>query len=226
MSGTGSASAEATFVFADIAGYTALTESHGDDLAVRVVEEFCGHARRLLERHGGEEVKAIGDAMMLRVEEPAAAVQIGIDLAHHEMRTHEHPAVRVGMHHGSAVERGGDWFGGAVNLAARVAALAQSGEVVVTAATKEAAGELEGIAFRKRGVERLRNVREPVPLYTAICFDAGTELVTDPVCRMLLDPGRSHAETVHGGRVYTFCSDECRAAFTNEPDFYAARAPA
>jgi class 3 adenylate cyclase/YHS domain-containing protein len=211
-------------VFADIAGYSALAETHGDDLAVRVVDDFCGHARRLLERYGGEEVKAIGDALMLRVEDPAAAVRIGIDLAHHEMRTHEHPAVRVGMHHGSAVERGGDWLGGTVNIAAPVAALAQSGEVVLTATTREAAGELEGIAFRERGVERLRNVRDPVSLYTAICFDAGTELVTDAVCRMQLDPARSRSRIEHGGRVYYFCSEECREAFATDPGLYAAPA--
>lgn len=215
--------ARSTFVFADIAGFTALTESHGDEPALGILEDFCSHGRALLRRHGGEEVKTIGDALMLRSERPAAAVRLALDLAHHEMRTHKHPGVRVGMHHGAALRRGDDWYGGAVNIAARVADLAQSGEVALTASTKEAAGALEGVVFRERGRERLRGIREPVMLYTATCLDAGVELVTDPVCRMLLDPARVKAHAEYEGRTYAFCSDRCRAEFIRSPVLYAAR---
>ena len=67
-----------TFLFADLASYTALTEIHGDDEAVRLVEDYCDGMRRLLPEHGGHEVKAIGDALLVRVPHARDAVQLGI----------------------------------------------------------------------------------------------------------------------------------------------------
>jgi class 3 adenylate cyclase len=64
----------ATFVFADIAGFTALTEAHGDHEAATLVAEFCTEVKAELAQFGGTHVKSIGDALMLRVHEPADAV--------------------------------------------------------------------------------------------------------------------------------------------------------
>jgi class 3 adenylate cyclase len=52
------------FLFADLASYTALTEIHGDEEAVRLVEDYCAAMRRLLPEHGAHEVKTIGDALL------------------------------------------------------------------------------------------------------------------------------------------------------------------
>ena len=57
---------------------------------------------------------------MLRVPEPADAVRLGLHIVHDLMPGHGAPAVRVGLNHGSCVERDGDFFGAAVNVAARV----------------------------------------------------------------------------------------------------------
>jgi adenylate cyclase len=83
----------------------------------------------------GMEVKLIGDELMARIHDPAAAIQFAIELSHHSGRRHEHLAVRVGLHHGPAVQRDNDWFGATVNVAARVAGMAEAGEVVTTAET-------------------------------------------------------------------------------------------
>jgi adenylate cyclase len=120
-------SAMHTFLFADLAGFTALTEAHGDEQAADLVEEFSRAADGLLPRYGGEQIKTIGDALMLRVETPAGAVKLGLALTHDMLAECGYPAIRVGMHHGSAVHRGGDWFGATVNLAARVSGLAHGG---------------------------------------------------------------------------------------------------
>ena len=61
----------ATFLFADIAGFTALTEAHGDEEAVELVEDFTAAVREELPKIDGEYVKAVGDALMLRVPDPA-----------------------------------------------------------------------------------------------------------------------------------------------------------
>src|SRR5689334_19372736 len=98
------------FVFADLAGYTALTEAHGDEHAADMAASFYSHARSLLERCQGEEVKVIGDEMMARIRDPAAAIEFALDLSQHSMRRHEQLAVRVGLHFGPALHRGTDWF--------------------------------------------------------------------------------------------------------------------
>src|SRR6476620_7539609 len=70
--------AEATFLFADIAGFTALTEAHGDEQAVRLVEEFANAVRAELPPVEGEYVNTVGDALMLRVPDPSDAVRLAL----------------------------------------------------------------------------------------------------------------------------------------------------
>jgi adenylate cyclase len=57
---------------------------------------------------------------MLAIPEPAGAILLGLRITHELMRGHGAPAVRAGLYHGPAIERDGDYFGAAVNLAARV----------------------------------------------------------------------------------------------------------
>src|SRR5215207_11026986 len=159
---------EATFVFADIAGFTALTEAHGDEDAAALVADFCRSVRTELPASGGSEVKTIGDAVMLAIPDPAAAILLGLRITHELMRGHGAPAVRVGLHHGPAIEREGDYFGAAVNLAARVSGEASGGEVLLTGQTAALAPELEGVLYEPRGRRELRNVREPVEPFTAV----------------------------------------------------------
>ena len=146
-----SSEAQATFLFADIAGFTALTEAHGDEHAVQLVEEFANVVQAELPRVDGEYVKAVGDALMLRVPEPGDAVRFGLWITRNAMSGHHAPSVRVGGNHGSAVERSGDYFGTTINVAARVSALAAGGEVLITGRTAALAPDLEGVLYESRG---------------------------------------------------------------------------
>ena len=143
-----------TFLFADFSGFTALTEAHGDEQAADLVGGFCVAVRRLLAAHQAQEVKTIGDALMLRTGDAAAAIRLGLCIVHDIGAQHGFPLVRVGMHTGPAVEREGDWFGATVNLAARVSGAASGGEALLTAATRTAAGEVEEVELRERGAGR------------------------------------------------------------------------
>jgi class 3 adenylate cyclase len=67
--------ATATFLFADIAGYTALTEAHGDEQAADLVGEFFDAVSEELPTWGATHVNTIGDALMLRIPDPAKAVR-------------------------------------------------------------------------------------------------------------------------------------------------------
>ena len=181
---------EATFLFADIAGFTALTEAHGDEQAAALVADFCKAVKAELPAFGGTHVKSIGDALMLRIPEPADAVMLGLRIAGEVMPGHGAPAVRVGLHHGSYVERDGDFFGATVNLAARVSAQAVGSEVLLTGHTAALAPDITGVFYEPRGRQQLRNIREPVELFAAV--QTGQEMkgrmAIDPVCQTAVDP--------------------------------------
>ena len=187
-----------TFVFADIAGYTALTEAHGDADAAELAGTFCREMSQAARSSGGEVIKTIGDAVMVRHVEPSDAVLLGLTAAHDVMAGHGFPAVRVGMHHGPAIRRGDDWFGATVNLAARVAGVAAGGEVLVTDAVRDGAGGLESVEFQSRGHHRMRNVAALVPIYVAVADERSADSHdVDPVCRMLVAEGREAGTLRH-----------------------------
>jgi len=215
---------ERTFLFADMAGFTALTEVMGDVEAVQVAEDFFGAARELLADHEAREVKTIGDALMVEATDSAQAIRLGLHLASVIGVRHGFPSVRVGMHTGPALQRGRDWFGATVNLAARVSGAAAGGEVLLTDATRAAAGELGGIDLLEHGRQSFRNIAEPVLLFRALPVGAGaggSELPIDPVCRMAVDPARQAGMLVHEGRGYRFCSLECARRFATDPERFA-----
>jgi len=130
---------------------------------------------------------------------------------------------RVGINTGSAVERGGDWFGGAVNVAARVSGAAAGGGVLLTEATRLAAGPLERIHLQPRGRRPLKNLAELVQLYAVVAEAerSAAGMPIDPVCRMAVDPDHSAGTSRHAGTRYFFCSLACASAFARDPDRYA-----
>lgn len=213
---------EHTFVFADLAGFTAMTEAMGDTPAADVAATFCEQIEAVAPELGVVPIKRIGDAVMLRSDHAEGAIRLGLHAAHAIGDSHYLPTVRVGMHTGPAVERGGDWFGGAVNLAARVSAAAGGSEVLLTEATRAAAGEIEGIDLHERGRRELHNVRSPVSLYAAVPTGEHDRkgLPIDPVCRMAVDPEHSAGSLTHDGTEHHFCSLECVSKFAAHPERY------
>lgn len=168
-----------TFLFADLVGFTALAELEGDDRALEVVLAMRRRVRALLGRHGAEEIKSIGDGVMLRCSEPRQAVLLGLALVRDLREGDGLPAVRVGIHTGPALSSDGDWYGRTVNVAARLCAVAPGGEVMVSEATRQAAGTVAGIDWGARELHWLRNVSEPVATYL-ISSSAEPGLVAEP----------------------------------------------
>jgi adenylate cyclase len=214
----------ATFMFADIAGFTALTEAHGDEQAAIVVAEFCDNVEALLQAFGARQIKTIGDAVMLHIDDPRQAVLLGLGIAHDVLTRHGAPSVRVGMHHGPAIERNGDCLGASVNLAARVSAAAGGGEVLLTAQTAALAPEIDGVLYESRGRQSLRNVRDPVELVAAVrqghTSDHG--LAIDPVCRMAVDRDHAAGRLNYQDTTYFFCTLTCAGAFARHPDRFTS----
>jgi adenylate cyclase len=151
-----------TFLFTDLVGFTALTEANGDDNAAELALDFYDRVRRLLPDQGVEEVKTIGDAIMLRSDDPGEAIKLGLRIVGELEQVPGFPPVRIGMDTGPAVSRGGDWYGATVNVAARLCAAAGGGQVLVSDATHGAAGRLKWIELDEPELHWLKNVTEPV----------------------------------------------------------------
>jgi adenylate cyclase len=162
-----------TFLFTDLVGFTALTATRGDDSAADVALAFYRRVRGLLPTHRAEEVKAIGDALMLRCEDAALAIRLGLRIVRELEEDPDCPPVRVGMHTGPAVEREGDWYGTTVNVASRLCAAAGGGEVLVSEATRDAAGTLRKVGIGEQRLHWLKNVTEPVAAHLAEERDCG-----------------------------------------------------
>jgi adenylate cyclase len=156
-----------TFLFMDLVGFTALTAERGDDGAAEIALRLYAQVRELLPAHSGEEIKTIGDAMMIRCEDPRRAVDLGLRISEQIGEADGFPPVRIGVNTGSAVCRDGDWYGHAVNVAARLCSAAGGGEVLVSDAAREASGALRHISFGERQLHWLKNVPQPVAAFSA-----------------------------------------------------------
>jgi adenylate cyclase len=168
-----------TFLFADLVGFTALAEMEGDDRALEAVLALQHRVHELLEEHSAEQVKAIGDGLMLRCLDPRAAVKLGLRVVEELADETSVPPVRIGIHSGPALAQGGDWYGRTVNVAARLCAVAPGGEVMVSETTRSAAGEITGVEWGERELHWLRNVSEPVGTYR-VSAQPGHEVVGKP----------------------------------------------
>ncbi len=147
--------------FADLAGYTRLTEEQGEDVAVEAVERFVEDVEHTLP-DDARVIKTIGDEVMVVGSDAAALTDWAVGFQQlHVAR----PLPRIGVHWGETLYRDGDYYGREVNLAARVAARAAGGEVVVTRPLVDlSGGHLE---FERIGEVRLKGFTEPTELYLA-----------------------------------------------------------
>ena len=155
-----------TFLFADLVGFTALTDAEGDDRAAEVALGLTHRTRALAPAYGATDVKPLGDGVMVRCDDAGCAIELALQIVD-QLDDAGFPPVRVGVHTGSAVSRDGDWFGRGVNVAARLCSVAAGGEVVVSETARSAAGPLPAVAFGERRLHWLRNVTEPVGAYSA-----------------------------------------------------------
>jgi adenylate cyclase len=160
-------------VFTDIVGFTQLTDEHGDDLALSLLERQEELVRRALP-DTARVVKELGDGLLLWFDDPGTAIvtTLALQQAFEEESDGDLPMwVRIGMHWGCPRARGDDIIGRDVNLAARIADLAAPGEVLCSEITATQAGDVPGIAFEPLGPVYVRGIAEPVPLMRAFCKD-------------------------------------------------------
>jgi len=212
---------QATILIADLSGFTALTESHGDQDAADIVSRFYDLAQAALS-DDARLVKTIGDAVMIVASQPSSAVVTALRLLASVQVEPGFPSVRAGLHLGPCIERSGDYFGATVNIAARVTAYARSGQILCTEAVADVIRDSSLITLRPAGAQHFKNVTQLVTLFEI--HDPHRPTPTedfDPVCRMRLDPECAPARLPFGDRTYYFCSLNCAQKFIQAPDVYS-----
>lgn len=209
---------ERTVVFIDLAGYTALTDAHGDRAALEVVDRLVNHSVAQLCPQGAL-IKSIGDAVMLAFETPEAALRTVGSILGRLGDEPSFPLPCTGMHHGHVVARDGDLFGRRVNIASRLASAASPGVVLGTRPLADAAA-LAGIGVREVGPLRLRNVTDRVVAFELELGADQTGAHVDPVCRMRVRPPAGTRVELDGEQ-WWFCSSDCAEVFASRPEDFA-----
>jgi adenylate cyclase len=151
--------------FADLAGYTRLTEERGDEEAVGVVERFVEAVEHSLPIDA-RVIKTLGDEVMVVGADAAGLTQWAV--AFQGQIPPDAPQPRIGIHCGEAIYRDGDYYGRDINQAARVVARAAGGEVLVTRPIVDAAEGMEGVRFELIGEIGLKGFSEPIELFHAL----------------------------------------------------------
>jgi class 3 adenylate cyclase len=187
-------------LFADVAGSTRLYEQLGDAQALATIDECLALVREASGGHGGRLVKTIGDEAMVVFATADQAVnaagEIQLRMNDFADRRNLRIALRIGVHCGSAIESQGDVFGDSVNVAARMVALAKSGQVILTASTAdELSSELRG-KVREVDVMTVKGKEKDIAIMELVWLDSAelTTLTTRPKLRV------ARLQLLHGTR--------------------------
>ncbi len=157
-----------TLLFTDIEGSTALTQRLGDAKARQLLREHERMVREALKAHGGSEVKTMGDGFMASFSSATKALECAIAMqrafAGHNESADEPIKVRVGLNAGEPIAEEDDLYGTAVNLAARIAAKAEAGEILASDVVRQLVAGKDFL-FSDQGETELRGFEDPVRLF-------------------------------------------------------------
>jgi WD40 repeat protein/class 3 adenylate cyclase len=161
-----------TFLIADVRGYTAFTQAHGDEGAARLADKFAEIAREGVESFGGEVTELRGDEALCVFTSPRAALRAAVALQTVFVdETAVDPSlpltVGMGLDAGEAVPVQGGYRGGALNLAARLCSRAVAGEVLDSQGIAHLARAVEGIELKEHGEAEVKGLTEPVRVFRA-----------------------------------------------------------
>lgn len=144
--------------FADLVGYTALSQEMGDEELASLVTRFQSIAFEVIGSGGGRVVKTLGDEVMVVCEDPAAAAEMACRLVKLCSEDEELPPLRVGLAYGPVLAIAGDYFGTTVNLASRLTGIARPGTMLASDTVHEAVPELPGGRWARLRVRRIKGI--------------------------------------------------------------------
>ncbi|MHB8329379.1 MAG: hypothetical protein ACYDD6_07140 [Acidimicrobiales bacterium] len=208
-----------TFAFLDLSGFTALTDTEGDERSVAVLGVFRGALRQICSRRGVRIAKWLGDgAMLVGVDSTPV---LGAILEMQWASTGEPMAVKCGVTVGSVILlEGDDYIGHAVNVAARLCDLAQAGEVLADPAVVPALPAWATVSYSSEVA--VRGVERPVSIVRLGVPRTSGDARPDPVCGIPLERSTAFAERAGGGAgSRLFCSESCLDTWENRPSVAA-----
>src|SRR5438067_5466564 len=163
----------AAIMFTDMVGYSALAQRN-EALALQLLEEHRGLLRSLFPRFNGREVKTIGDAFLVEFHSALEAAQCAIEIQrtlakrNHDVAAARRIEVRIGIHIGDVVHRGGDVYGDGVNIASRIQAVAGAGGICVSMDVERQIRNALEARFEKFGTADLKNISLPMDLFRIV----------------------------------------------------------
>jgi adenylate cyclase len=149
--------------FVDLTGYTRLTEERGDRFAADAAAQLASLVKDISRRRGGTPIRWLGDGGMFHFRDAGQAVEAGLDMIEQAPAIGLPPA-HIGIHAGPVIFQDGDVYGQTVNLASRLASVAQAGQVVVS---EDVARRSAGVRFEEMGPVTLKGVTVPMRLFRA-----------------------------------------------------------
>ena len=162
----------AAIMFTDLVGYTALTQEN-ESTALALLQEHAGLLRPVLAKHGGREVKMIGDSFLVEFSSALSATLCAVDIQRVAYeRNVSNPSskiqMRIGIHVGDVVYRGADVFGDAVNIASRIEPLATPGSVCISQQVYDQVWNKIDHPLVGLGKHELKNVQVPMEVYRVV----------------------------------------------------------
>ena len=205
---------EATFAFIDLAGFSALTEVHGDRRASDLIDRFRDLAYQSTGAHG-RLLKMIGDEAFLMFDYPRAALIAVEWLITSCLDEPGFPLPQAGLHHGHAIARNGDVVGMAVNVASRLADAARARELLCTADVADAAAALSRPTTAV-GSRQFHNISRKFDVYSIQLGPVPVGESVDPVCRMAVRHASAAARLSDERGEVWFCSLACAERFERQ----------
>ena len=160
-------------MYTDMVGFTALGQRN-ETASLELLEEQRAMLRTIFQRHGGKEVKTIGDGFLVEFTSALEAVRCAYEIqrasreANYSRPAERQVLLRVGVHLGDVVETGGDISGDAVNVASRIEPLAESGGVCISRQVYDQVQNKFELPLTSLGAKPLKNVSTPLEVFKVV----------------------------------------------------------